>query len=238
MNEISAADRTDQKTRYSMYSIVAGVDFQQGPPLGPFRLSDDLPMPELNDDEIILSAWLAEDLQVKVGDTVQTRWHEVGSHGDLPETHHGFVVQGILKPEDPVSINRDLTPFVEGVTDVDSFSDWKQPFEMEMNRITPRDDSWWENHKATPKAFVSLATAEKFWASRFGRYTSIRVASPGVALPADRLAVLSDRLDLEMRSLVELGKLGLDFVRSARRDCRRPSVRTTSLLCFLDSAPF
>ena len=211
MNEISAADRTDQKTRYSMYSIVAGVDFQQGPPLGPFRLSDDLPMPELNDDEIILSAWLAEDLQVKVGDPVQTRWHEVGSHGDLPETHHGFVVQGILKPEDPVSINRDLTPFVEGVTDVDSFSDWKQPFKMEMNRITPRDDSWWENHNATPKAFVSLATAEKFWASRFGRYTSIRVASPGVALPADRLAVLSDRLDLEMRSLVELGKLSLGF---------------------------
>ncbi|MEI6539631.1 MAG: hypothetical protein WCO86_08915, partial [Planctomycetota bacterium] len=135
MNEISAADRTDQKTRYSMYSIVAGVDFQQGPPLGPFRLSDDQPVPELNDDEIILSAWLAEDLQVKVGDPVQTRWHEVGSHGDLPETHHDFVVKGILKPVDPVSINRDLTPFVEGVTDVDSFSDLKQPFEMEMNRI-------------------------------------------------------------------------------------------------------
>ena len=211
MNEIHAADRTDEKTRYSMYSIIAGLDFNQSLPLGPFRLSDDQSVPELNDDEIILSAWLAEDLKVKVGDTVQTRWHEVGSHGDLPETHHGFVVKGILKPDDPVSINRDLTPFVEGVTDVDSFSDWKQPFEMEMNRITPRDDSWWEEHKATPKAFVSLATAEKFWASRFGRYTSIRVASPDVALPADRLTVLSKRLALEMQPLVEPGKLGLGF---------------------------
>lgn len=211
MNEMNAANRADTKSRYSMYSIIAGMDFQQASPLGPFRLNDDQPVPTLNDDQIILSAWLAEDLQVRVGDTVQTRWHEVGSHGDLPETHHTFIVQGILKPEDPVSINRDLTPFVEGVTDVDSFSDWKQPFDMEMSRITPRDDSWWEDHKATPKAFVSLATAEKFWASRFGRYTSIRVASPGVALPADRLNLLSDRLALEMQPLVEPIKLGLGF---------------------------
>ena len=211
INEVNAANRTDVKSRYSMYSIIAGLNFDQTPPLGPFQLSDDRPVPKLNDDEIVLSTWLAEDLQVKIGDTVQTRWHDVGSHGELPETHHSFVVKGILKPVDPVSINRDLTPFVEGVTDVDSFSDWDQPFEMEMNRITPRDDAYWEAHKATPKAFVSLATAEKFWASRFGRYTSIRVASPGVVLPADRLKILSERLALEMQPLVEPGKLGLGF---------------------------
>ncbi len=217
INEINAEDRTDSKTGYSMYSIIAGLDFQQTTPLGPFRLSDAQPVPTLNDNEIILSAWLAEDLQVKIGDTVNARWHEVGSHGDLPETHQGFIVKGILKSDDPISINRDLTPFVEGVTDVDSFSDWNQPFEMEMNRITPRDDSFWETHKATPKAFVSLATAEKLWGSRFGRYTSIRVASPGTALPADRLNVLSERLATEMQSLVDPEKLGLGF-RSVRAE--------------------
>ncbi len=211
VNEINAADRTDDKSRYSMYSIVAGLDFNQASPLGPFRLNDDQPVPDLGDNDIILSAWLAEDLQVKIGDTVQTRWHEVGSHGDLPETHHSFVVKGILKTDDPISIHPDLTPYVEGVTDVDSFSDWKQPFEMEMNRITPRDDSYWDAHKATPKAFVSLATAEKFWASRFGRYTSVRVASPGVKLPADRLQLLGDRLAIEMQPLLEPAKIGLGF---------------------------
>ena len=211
INEINAADRTDDKSRYSMYSIVAGLDFHQASPLGPFRLNDNQPVSDLSDNDIILSAWLAEDLQVKLGDTVQTRWHEVGSHGDLPETHHSFVVKGILKADDPISINRDLTPHVEGVTDVDSFSDWKQPFEMEMNRITPRDDSYWDAHKATPKAFVSRVTAEKFWASRFGRYTSVRVASPGVELPADKLQLLSDRLAMEMRPLLEPAKIGLGF---------------------------
>lgn len=211
INELNAADRTDDKSRYSMYSIVAGLDFNQSPPLGPFRLSDDQPVPELSDDEIILSAWLAEDLQVKVRDKVRARWHEVGSHGDLPETHHSFVVKGILKSEDPVSINPDLTPLVEGVTNVESFGDWDQPFEMEMSRITSRDDSYWEEHRATPKAFVSLATAEKFWASRFGRYTSIRIASPGVSLPTERLQMLSDRLGVEIPPLIDPAKLGLGF---------------------------
>lgn len=211
INEISAANRTDLKTRYSMYSIVAGLDFQHSAPLGPFRLSDGEPVPTLSDNEIILSAWLAEDLQINVGDTVNARWHEVGSHGDLPETHTSFVVKGILKTDDPISINPNLTPFVEGVTDVESFSDWNQPFEMEMNRITPRDDSFWEAHKATPKAFVSLPTAQKLWGSRFGRYTSIRVASPGTLLPVDRLNVLSERLTGEMQSVIDPEELGLGF---------------------------
>ena len=210
-NEISAANRADDKNQYSMYSIVAGLDFNQALPLGPVRLNDGSAVPELKDDEIILSDWLAADLKVAVGDAVQARWHEVGSHGDLPETHKSFNVRGILAADDRASIDQDLTPFVDGVTNVDSFGDWDQPFDMEMNRITTRDDEYWEAHKATPKAFVSLATAEKFWNSRFGKYTSIRVASEGVVLPADRLQILQSRLATDMMPLIDPARLGLGF---------------------------
>lgn len=210
-NELNASNRTDDETRYSMYSIIAGLDFNQPSPLGPIRLKDGAAVPELKDDEVILSDWLAADLKVSVGDAVQARWHEVGSHGDLPETHKSFIVRGILAADDPTSVDQDLTPFVDGVTNVDSFGDWDQPFDMEMNRITNRDDEYWEAHKATPKAFVSLATAEKFWNSRFGKYTSIRVASEGVALPADRLQILQSLLSTEMMPLIDPAKLGLGF---------------------------
>lgn len=210
-NEINAADRADTNSRYSMYSIVAGLDFEQPSPLGPIRLNDGTAVPKLADDDIILSDWLATDLNVAVGDKVQARWHEVGSHGDLPETHKEFTVRGILKADDPTSVDQDLTPFVEGVTNVDSFGDWDQPFDMEMKRITGRDDEYWEAHKATPKAFVSLATAEKFWNSRFGRYTSIRIASEGVVLPAERLQIIQNRLAAEMQPLIDPLKLGLGF---------------------------
>jgi ABC-type lipoprotein release transport system permease subunit len=210
-NEINAANRTDNNSRYSMYSIIAGLDFGQPSPLGPFLLNDGTPVPSLKDNEIVLSEWLAADLEVSVGDSVQARWHEVGSHGDLPEIHVAFSVRGILKADDSISVDKDLTPFVDGVTNVESFGDWDQPFDMEMNRITKRDDEYWEAHRATPKAFVSLAAAEKFWNSRFGRYTSIRVASEGVALPADRLQTLQTFLATEMQPLIEPVKLGLGF---------------------------
>jgi len=210
-NELNAANRTDDKSRYSMYSIVAGLDLDLPAPLGPMQLSDGTPVSKLSDNDMILSEWLAADLQVAVGDTLQARWHEVGSHGDLPETHHAFVVRGILKADDPASVDMNLTPFVDGVTNVDSFGDWDQPFAMQMDRITDRDDAYWEAHRATPKAFVSLATAENFWSSRFGHYTSIRVATEGVALPADRLLILKDRLAAEVTPLIEPARLGLGF---------------------------
>ncbi|MFO0979914.1 MAG: FtsX-like permease family protein [Planctomycetaceae bacterium] len=214
-NEINAADRPDNKSRFSMYSIVAGLDYKQPKPLGPFLLDDGSPVPFLNENDIVLSAWLAQDLQVKVGDTVQARWHEVGSHGDLPETQRSFTVRGILKADDPVSIDRDITPFVDGVTNVETFGDWDQPFDMEMDRITTRDDEWWEEHRATPKAFVSIETARKFWSSRFGQSTSLRIASAGVELPEDRLTILENRLMDEIPRSFKPLELGL-YIRPVR----------------------
>lgn len=216
-NEINAANRTDTKSRYSMYSIVAGLDFKQPSPLGPFLLADGSPVPELGDNDIVLTDWLAADLEVAVGDTVQARWHEVGSHGDLPETHVSFTVRGILKAEDPITIDNDITPFVDGVTNVDSFGDWDQPFKMEMERITDRDDAYWEERKATPKAFVSLATAEKFWNSRFGRFTSVRLAYDGKSMPAESLASMQTRIATDAVRLIAPEKLGL-FVRPIRAE--------------------
>ncbi|MEY3173170.1 MAG: hypothetical protein RLZZ436_1084 [Planctomycetota bacterium] len=208
-NELHAVNRTDPASRYSMYSIMAGINFNAPAPLGPTRLADGSSIAEPADNEVILSAWLAEDLRVAVGDQVEARWHEVGSHGDLPERHWRFTVRGILPADDPLTLDRDLTPFVDGVTNVDSFADWDQPFPMEMDRITPRDDSWWDAHRAAPKAFISLAAAEKFWAGRFGRSTSIRVASPGAALPPERLEILRGRLETAIRSQLQPERLGL-----------------------------
>jgi len=208
-NELWAVNRTDPATRYSMYSIVAGIDFNSPAPLGPIKLADGTAAPQLTDHEIVLSAWLAEDLQVAVGDQVEARWHEVGSHGDLPEQRRRFTVRGILPADDPLTLDRDLTPFVDGVTNVDSFADWDQPFPMEMNRITPRDDAWWEAHRAAPKALISLEAAEQLWAGRFGRSTSVRVASPGAELPPERLAILSGRLETEIRNQLQPERLGL-----------------------------
>lgn len=208
INEFSAADRVSTDERYSMYSLMAGTSFEQPAPLGPFELSDGT-VADPGADGIILSSWLAQDLGVSTGDRVSARWHEVGSYGELPELSRQFIVRGILPAEQTPSLDRDLTPFVDGVTNVEGFDDWDQPFEMEMDRITMRDDDWWDLHRATPRAFISLQTAEELWKNRFGRYTSIRIAMKDIALPEDRLQILEQRLQESVPAHFELSELDL-----------------------------
>lgn len=212
-NEIYAADRSETDERYSMYSIIAGLPLGSPPPLGPVKLADGSSAPSLDDDEILLSTWLADDLKVKPGDTVETKWHEVGSHGELPEVERRFTVKGVLADDDPVTLDSFLTPHVEGITDVESFSDVDQPFEMDMDRLTSRDDEYWDLRKATPKAFVSLATAEELWKSRYGQYTSIRIAAAtGETTPSEaQFESLINRLQFEIPQRLEPAALGLAF---------------------------
>ncbi|MEZ6128056.1 MAG: FtsX-like permease family protein [Planctomycetaceae bacterium] len=212
-NEIRAADAVEGDKRYSMYSIVAGLPFGDANSMRRAKLADGSAVPDLGDDDILLSSWLAKDLNVVAGDTIVATWHEVGSHGELPEVVKSFSVAGILADDDEITMDRNLTPHVEGVTDVEDFGDIRQPFEMDMARLTERDDDYWKEYRATPKAFVTLQTAETLWSSRYGRFTSIRVGtSAGAAKPSeDQLNNMASRLEFEILHRLKPADLGLAF---------------------------
>lgn len=210
-NEISLVDaKIDEKAEkksYSRYSIVAGLDPavlapDAPPPFGPFKYQPpESPAPlgegqierEGGAGEIILNDWLAEDLGAKVGDQVRLTYHIVGSHGELPEEERRFVVRGIVTLEGTVAADRGLIPEVRGITDVNSFDEWESPFPMK--KVTPRDDEYWKKHRATPKAFVTLKTAQHLWQSRYGDLTSLRFAPDhGKSLDDSRDAFARDLL--------------------------------------------
>ena len=69
----------------------------------------------------------------------------------------------------------DLTPEVKGVTHQDTIRNWDAPFPVDYDLVRSQDDDYWESHRTTPKAFLSLKTAERLWSSRFGSVTSFRV---------------------------------------------------------------
>lgn len=181
-NEISTAPNA-----LSRYSVVAGIDpalFEQLPPFGPWQFVGpklDTPLGEgelLKDGvgEIVLNSFLAQDLKAKVGDVVKMTYHLVGSHGELPEEARQFKVRGIVELRGTVADDRGLTPEVPGITDVETFDDWDQPFPMK--KVTPRDDIYWGEFRATPKAFITLKSAQHLWHSRYGDLTSLRIAPP------------------------------------------------------------
>ena len=61
------------------------------------------------------------------------------------------------------------TPEFRGITDKLSISQWENPpFPYDPKRVKPIDDQYWKRYRATPKAYVTLATGQRLWARRFG----------------------------------------------------------------------
>ena len=198
-NEMSTAK--SDKT-FSMYSVIAGLDLQSKPPFGPYQFVGPAPHSPLAEHEIVINEWLAEDLQAKLGDTIKVKYHMVGSRGEIPEERRDFKVVGILKfDEKSMARDKGVTPEVKGITDVQTLDKWEEPFPMDKQRITDRDHAYWNQYRATPKAFVSLATAQKLWRSRYGKLTSVRIArTPGLdgkLLEGTESAKLLQRLPLD-----------------------------------------
>lgn len=207
LNRLGTPDPTpeNRKRGYSMYSVAAGIEFDTSPPFGPLEFLAGGPpanaaqTPDLAADPrapipVVLNDWLADDLagdggdgeMIAVGSDFSVRFHVVGDRGELPEDELTFRVSGIVKLAGPAD-DQGLTPRVEGVTDVESYSDWREPFPLQHDAITDRDDAYWKAHRATPKVFLGLADAQRLWRSRYGRLTSLRIA-PGEGESLEELA--------------------------------------------------
>lgn len=159
------------------YSTITAVDFADRPPLGPMRSIDGKPVAPLAEGEIALNRWAAEDLQARVGDAVLVKYFEPESNrGEVRERSATFRLAAIVELAGAAA-DPDFTPEVPGVTDQKSINEWNPPFPFDARRVRKKDDEYWQAHRATPKAFVSLSMGRKLWASRFGQTTSLRFAS-------------------------------------------------------------
>lgn len=153
---VNSIKRGDKSTPYSFVSAL-------GSPLVPEGVKD---------DEIILSQWLADDLEAKVGDTVQLRYFVVDPNRRLSQATADFKVKSIV----PIAKNgefRRLTPDFPGLTDAEDCDDWDASLPLDLKRIRPKDETYWDEHGATPKAFITLAKARELWSNRFGSLTAI-----------------------------------------------------------------
>lgn len=170
------------------YSTIAALDMRDAPTLGPFRTVDGKSIESIKDNEIVLNRWAAEDLGVQPGAEIAVDYFEPDStHGDVKEAKATFKLAGIvdLGPNDPF-LGPDLTPELPGVTDQLKMGDWDPPFPYDGKRVRAKDEKYWDDYRATPKAFVSLASGRKLWASRFGDLTSLRIA-PQEGLTVEKL---------------------------------------------------
>jgi putative ABC transport system permease protein len=179
------------------YSTVTAIDFRDKSPLGPFLSAEGAPARPLGDGEIALNSWAALRLNAHLGDTIRIKYFEPESNfGLLTEKSFDLKLAAIVTLEGAAADMR-LTPAVRGLTDKNTIEDWDLPFEIQRNRIKSDDDRYWTKYGATPKAFVSLATGRRLWASRFGQTTALRIRPPAGQSAEEAARQLADRIDLD-----------------------------------------
>ena len=127
------------------------------------------------DGPIWLNEWAAEDLDARIGDTVHLDYFVWTDEGGLETRSASFSMQGVL-PMMRIGGDRTLTPDYPGITDAPDLGAWDPPFPVDLSKVRPKDEAYWDQWRGAPKAFVPLDTGQRLWGSRFGNISSIRFA--------------------------------------------------------------
>ncbi len=184
------ANRLRHGAREVPYSLVAG--------LGPAALDELAGKADGASDSIVLGEWAARDLEAKPGDSVDLDYFLWQEEGAIETRTARFTVAAIVPLAGPAA-DPDLAPSYPGITDSAHLSDWDPPFPIDLDKVRPRDEDYWRDHRTTPKAFVPLARAEELWGHRLGKTSSLRVwPGPGPSLEEARTryaAALRDSLE-------------------------------------------
>lgn len=173
---------------FTPYSAISGLDPNLPVPFGPLPLAGSGSVGPLEEDEVLLSTFVAEDLWPK-GDwkaalgqrVVRVEYFVEGADHGLVERHVDLKLAGVVPLEGPAA-DRSLTPEFPGLRST-RIADWDPPFPPALwhkEWIRPRDEAFFQKHGLTPKAFVSPALAERLWGSRHGKVTSFRFHAAGL----------------------------------------------------------
>ncbi len=156
------------------------------------------------ENSTVITQWLADDLQLAIGDNLEIRYFTVGLGRELKEQTANLNVSAILPMTDP-RVNPSWTPDFPGVSDAKNCRDWQPGIPMKLDAIRPKDEDYWKQYKTTPKAFISLSAGQKLWENRFGKLTAIRFPDTGQDLKS-----ICEQLVSNLR-LADIGLTVRDF---------------------------
>jgi ABC-type lipoprotein release transport system permease subunit len=159
------------------YSLVTATDLNSlvsGFPVSPKPSGDGGSRTEGGEaaPPIILNDWTARELMVGPGDPLTLEYYLWEEAGRLVTRTSEFRVAGVVPVE---AGDRDLAPVYPGITDSPSLGNWDPPFPLDLNRVRPVDEEYWNAHRTTPKAFIPIDVGRRLWRSRYGSLTSVRL---------------------------------------------------------------
>ncbi|MHC4168984.1 MAG: ABC transporter permease [Planctomycetota bacterium] len=156
---------------------------------------------DMRDGEILINQWLADDLEAEEGDSIELAYFVVGPMRKLLEKKSAFKIRKIL-PLAGLAVDPELMPDFPGLADADNCRDWEPGIEIDLDKIREKDETYWDDYRGTPKAFITLAAGQAMWANRYGNLTAIRYALEDIS---------AENIERKLLGAVDPGSLGLFF---------------------------
>ncbi|MDR0331455.1 MAG: ABC transporter permease [Chitinispirillales bacterium] len=146
----------------------------------PYSFVSTPPKPcSIGSNQIELSEWAAHDLNALIGDTITLTYFVPSQTSGLRVDTAAFIVSAIHK--DTVSwLDESLMPPYPGLADAGSCTDWNPSIPIDLGRIRPKDEAYWDRHGGTPKAVIGYEDAARIWGNRFGVCTAVRIPAHSV----------------------------------------------------------
>jgi ABC-type antimicrobial peptide transport system permease subunit len=132
-----------------------------------------------------------------------------------------FQLAGIV-PMNGAGGDRTLVPEYPGITDAGDVTAWDPPFPVDLTRVRPKDEQYWDDWRTAPKAFIPLARGQALWPSPFGAISSLRIAMP----PDVTASAFTTRVTEALRSSLDPFASGF-AIRNARAEALASATGTT-----------
>ena len=188
---VLAAQNNFQETQQILTYFINSINHNQNKTPYSFVSAPGLPIvpKDMQANEIILNQWLAKDLKAIVGDKVKLFYFVPNQEQKLKEVSTTFIVHSIVPINDETG-DKSLAPNFPGLNDAENCQDWDPGIPINLDDIREKDEEYWDTHHATPKAFITLPTAQALWGNRYGKLTSLRIPKKNISIKTVTKAIM------------------------------------------------
>lgn len=188
----------------------------------PYSIVSTLPantLDRLDDSEIIINSWLADDLDAHKGDVIELEYYIIDAKRDLQTRKEKFIVRSVV-PITGWADDKTLMPDFPGLHESDDCKDWRPGIPVDLDRIRTKDEDYWDAYRGTPKAFISFQKAHGMWSNQFGSATGFRMSLRNKKNVITRL---------NKRLMPELFGIRIEHIKSTQKQSAEDSIDFSQL---------
>lgn len=129
----------------------------------------------MQDDEAVITDWLAQQLNVTTNQTLLLKWRRFESNGRLVPDQRSFRICAIITTE-AAAATKAYMPVFPGMKDVDSCAAWDVGMPMDEEKLKDEaNEAYWKQWRETPKLFITASAGADCFGSVFGNAMCLRI---------------------------------------------------------------